>query len=118
MTAHYDELATKDTIFGQLRNCMDMAVVAALVSKERLVEKCGGSLGLLTAGELPVEAYHAARHVDSQASTVQKSGGWLISVSGGIQMAPWQMLERPRSSAELTETRSKAAPQGDAWWWN
>ena len=30
MTARYEALSTKDTIFGQLRNCMDLAVVAAL----------------------------------------------------------------------------------------
>ena len=41
MTAHYDELSAKDTIFGQLRNCMDLAVVAALISRENLTEKCG-----------------------------------------------------------------------------
>ena len=41
MTAHYDELSTKDVVFGQLRNCIDLAVVAALVAKERLNEKTG-----------------------------------------------------------------------------
>ena len=118
MTAHYDELAAKDSIFGQLRNCMDMAVVAALISKERLIEKCGGSLGLLTAGDLPVESYYTPRQVDSQASTLQKSGGWLISVSGGVQMAPWQMLERTRTSGDLRDTREKSASRGERWWWN
>jgi hypothetical protein len=118
MTAHYDELAAKDSIFGQLRNCMDVAVVAALIAKERLVEKCGGSLGLLTTGELSVESYYTPRQVDSAASTLQKSGGWLFSVSGGVQMAPWQMLEHARTSAELRDTREKSAVHGERWWWN
>ena len=47
MTAHYDELSAKDSIFGQLRNCMDLAVVTALISKENLTEKCGWSMPLL-----------------------------------------------------------------------
>jgi hypothetical protein len=118
MTAHYDELSTKDTIFGQLRNCMDMAVVAALISKERLIEKCGCKLDTLVAGDMPVECYYAPRQVDSQASTLQKSGGWLISVSGGVQLAPWQMLEHARTNAQLRDTREKASARGESWWWN
>ncbi len=36
MTARYDELSKRDTIFGELRNCMDLAIVAALLFKENL----------------------------------------------------------------------------------
>ena len=79
MTAHYDELSTKDVIFGQLRNCMDLAVVAALISKENLTEKCGWSMPLLLNPDLQVERYNAPRQVDSQASAIQKGSNWIIS---------------------------------------
>ncbi len=118
MTAHYDELSIKDSIFGQLRNCMDMAVVAALISKEHLTEKCGWSMPLLMNAELPVETYNAPHQVDSQASTMQKGTGWIISVSGGVQMAPWQLIERRATKAELRETRDNSAAHGTTWWWN
>ena len=36
MTAKYEELATKEPIFAELRNCIDLAVVAALILKENL----------------------------------------------------------------------------------
>jgi hypothetical protein len=118
MTAHYDELSTKDSIFGQLRNCMDMAVVAALISKEHLAEKCGWSMPLLMNSDLPVEIYHAPHQVDSQTSTMQKGTSWMISVSGGVQMAPWQLIERRTTKAELRDTREKSAARGTSWWWN
>src|SRR5205085_12659256 len=41
MTEKYEELAAKDTIFGELRNCMDLAVVSALIAKHHLLEKAG-----------------------------------------------------------------------------
>jgi hypothetical protein len=41
MTAKYEELSQKEAVFGQLRNCMDLAVIAALIVKERLPEKAG-----------------------------------------------------------------------------
>ena len=118
MTAHYDELSTKEIIFGQLRNCMDLAVVAALISKEHLTEKCSWSMPLLLNPELPVEQYNAPRQVDSQASAVQKGTNWIISASGGVQIDPWQPLEKPTPSPALSSARAKAAAPGTSWWWN
>jgi len=40
-------LAVAEPIFGQLRNCMDLALLAALITKEKLAEKAGNSLPLL-----------------------------------------------------------------------
>ena len=47
MTDKYPELAVADPIFGQLQNCMDLAVVGALVVKDRLLDKAGNSLPTL-----------------------------------------------------------------------
>ena len=47
MTANYDDLSLKDTIFGQLRNCMDLAILAALIFKENLAAKAGYQLPAL-----------------------------------------------------------------------
>ena len=118
MTAHYDELSTKDSIFGQLRNCMDMAVVAALISKENLNEKSGWSMSLLLNPDLLVESYNAPHQVDSQASVVQKGTNWIMSASGGVQINPWQLLDNSQPSPELGPLRTKSAARNTAWWWN
>ncbi|HZN32627.1 MAG TPA: DUF1598 domain-containing protein, partial [Pirellulaceae bacterium] len=39
MTEHYDKLAVKEPVFGDLRNLMDLCVVAALIHKEGLLER-------------------------------------------------------------------------------
>ena len=118
MTNHYDELSLKEVIFGQLRNCMDLAVVAALVSKENLTEKCSWSMPLLLSPELAVEEYNAPHQVDSAASAVQKGTNWIISASGGVQIDPFQPLDKPTVSPALGELRAKAAAPGKSWWWN
>ncbi|HEV3138250.1 MAG TPA: DUF1598 domain-containing protein [Pirellulales bacterium] len=118
MTAHYDELSTKDAIFGQLRNCMDLAVVAALISKENLTEKCGWSMPLLLNPDLLVESYNAPHQVDSQASMIQKGSTWIVSASGGVQIVPRQLLEKTVPSPALGSIRAKSAAASTAWWWN
>lgn len=118
MTAHYDELAERDAIFGQLRNCMNLAVVAALISEHHLTDKCGWNMPLLMNPELATESYNAANSVDSQANALQRGTTWIISASGGIQINPWAALEKPRDSAALTAARAKNASAGTAWWWN
>jgi hypothetical protein len=118
MTAHYDELSTKDAIFGQLRNCMDLAVVAALISKENLTEKCGWSMPLLLNPDLLVESYNAPHQVDSQASMIQKGSTWIVSASGGVQIAPRQLVEKTVPSPALGTLRAKSAAASTAWWWN
>ncbi len=118
MTAHYDELSAKDSIFGQLRNCMDLAVVAALISKEHLTEKCGWSMPLLMDPDLLVESYHAPHQVDTQASVVRKGTNWIFSASGGVQLNPFGIVEHSAPNATLGGLRAKAAAPSTNWWWN
>ncbi len=118
MTQHYEELSQQDAIFGQLRNCMDMAVLAALIVQENLTEKAGWNMALLAGDELPVEVYHAPQQVDSQASAVRKSGAWILSVSGGVLINPLAPLASLEQNAELTTVRQQAAAPTDGWFWN
>jgi hypothetical protein len=118
MTAHYDELSAKDSIFGQLRNCMDLAIVSALIAKESLAEKCGWSMPLLLNPDLTSQRFNAPHSVVTQASVLQKRSGMVISASGGVQINPWQCMEHPTVSPALGETRTKSAARSTNWWWN
>jgi hypothetical protein len=118
MTAHYDELSMTDPVFGQLRNCMDLAVVAALISHHDLAGKCGWSMSLLLDPDLQIKRYHAPRSVDTVASVVEKRGGLVISASGGVSINPWPTLEKPREDAALGDVRAKEAARNTNWWWN
>jgi hypothetical protein len=118
MTAHYEELSQRDAIFGQLRNCIDMAVLAALIAKENLPEKSGWNMSLLVSDEIPVESYYAPQQVDSQASALRHKGAWVLSVSGGILINPFAPLASVETSGELASLRDRAAAPANAWYWN
>jgi hypothetical protein len=121
MTAKFPELAVADPIFGQLRNCMDLAVVSTLIVKERLAEKAGWRSSLLTdsASPLAVERFPAPKQVASKASLAKKGRNWVIAVSGGVMIPVKAILEKARVEAELKAQRIESAVgKHDDWWWN
>ena len=118
MTAHYEELAKADAVFGQLRNCIDLAIVAALISKERLTEKAAYSMPLLLDdARITSLRFNAPTHVPSQASVLKKGRNWIISASGGVQLDPESIVTK-RETAVLAPVRAEAAAKGERWWWN
>ena len=124
MTEKYDQLSQRATIFGDLRNCMDLAVISALICKENLARKADLDLtSLLSDAQLPLEQYPIPKQTDSKCSFVKKSGSWVISVSGGVQMDPWAIVEQKERTEILDSLHSKAAPAKDSvtsdrWWSN
>jgi hypothetical protein len=114
-TAKFEELAREDSSFGQLRNVMDLAVVGALLTKERLNEKAGFQAPNLL-GEQQLDEYPAPRSVASQASFVKAGGRWVVSVSGGVQIFPWQVADRTEVSKDLASTRPQH-PAAKSWYW-
>ena len=121
MTASYDALARQIPIFGELRNCIDLAVVAALVVKENLTGKAGFSMPHLTsAAQLPVAEFPAPALVDSKASFVKRGREWIISASGGVQVNPWSVVEAVETSDSLSDVRRQATSgnRDDTWWWD
>jgi hypothetical protein len=116
-TEKFEELAHEDSTFGQLRNVMDLAVVAALLSKEGLTQFAGLEMPQLTGGA-ELEQYPAPRTVASKASLVKKGRNWIISVSGGVQIFPWQVADRTEVSEELAAARpARDAADATAWYW-
>lgn len=115
-TDNYEELANEDSAFGQLRNVMDLSVVAALLHKEGLLEHVGLELpAMLTGYEL--EEYPAPREVPSQASFIAKGGRNIITASGGVEMSPWRVAEDLEQTDKLAPIRQQAAAGGVNWYW-
>ena len=117
-TAKFDELSKKDTMFGQLRNLMDLVVVSALIRQENLLDQVELSIPYL-AGEEMIETYNAPRHVASRASFLKKGRNWLISASGGVQVNSWFVINEVEQNEAPAKARAKATPAKDAsWCWN
>ena len=99
---------------------MELAIVAALVSKENLPQKAAAELStLLDSGRLEVDHFPAPQQVDSQASVLRKGNNWVISASGGVKINPWAAAQKSEESEALAAPRGKATPTpAGNWWWN
>ncbi len=121
MTAHYDPLALERPVFGQLRNVIDLCVVAALIDRYDLVGRAGCRLPELTRvdSHLGTCELNAPRKVATQCSFVKRTNDWVITASGGVEIDGWQIVERRQRSNEAASQRNAAAPPATAgWWWN
>jgi hypothetical protein len=116
MTENFSELADHDSSFGQLRNLMDLAVIGALIEKEQLAEM-GQFQAPWLMGQLELERYPAPTRTSSKASVVRKRGAWVISASGGVELAPWAIADRTETVAEVGQARESLGQPGADFWW-
>ncbi len=126
MTAHYDALAVAEPVFGELRNCMQLALVGALVAHERLADKAGCNLpALMQESTLKTLVLPAPTQVDSRVSMLKQGANWIISASGGVNIHPGGVLSKARQSTAPAEARGHHVRMVGArsagkvkWYWN
>lgn len=109
MTASYDDLAAKQPVFAELVNCVDLAVVAALIKGRQLDARAGCDLTPLTdpAG-LKMPSYEVPSSVPTVATGFKKGAAWVLSASGGVKFQPWQFATATTESADLVALRTTA----------
>lgn len=124
MSENFEHLAAQDAVFGQLRNVMDLCVVAALLEKEGLYRRSACECPTLRSPDsgLAHETWSAARQVATQCSIVKRGKDFIISASGGVQIGSWQVLDHVQDLPELDAASSSALADpsvtGSDWWWN
>ena len=116
MTEKYPELAERDSSFGELRNIMDLAVIGALIEKERLLDIANLQLPRLM-GEQPIERYPAPKQTASKASAIKQRGGWVISASGGVEMLPWHIAGETETVEAVGDVRGEMSADVEEIWW-
>lgn len=119
MMEHFEEVSREMPIFSDLRNIMDMTVVATLITQERLATKAGLDLGVLTDG-LHLASYEVPKAVDPQCSFIRGRSGWVVTASGGVDINAFEIVEQQETVAEVAEVRTTAmaVARTDNWWWD
>ena len=106
MTARYDELSKRDPIFGELRNCMDLAIVSALLFKENLPGKANCDLSPLMGEDgLPVAEFRRAE-ASRHARQLHQEGRQLDHQRFGRRVDP--LLGRCRPQGAKRQALSRA----------
>lgn len=119
MTDKYEELAKADPIFDQLRNCMELAVAAAIIVSHKLPERTGADISFLMGQEgLQPAQVQPVRYVPTE-SVIVPAGRSAIVASGGVEINPWKIVAGAQQKAELRELRPQLSfPNSTGWWSN
>jgi len=123
MTANYEALAAKQPVFAELTNCIDLAVVAALIHGRQLDKRAGLDLGpLLDETLLALPTYEPATSVPTVATGAKKGTTWVLTASGGVTFQPWAFAANVREQADVNAARTDALAAKPAdvagFWWD
>jgi hypothetical protein len=115
MTKHYDAVSEKEPVFRDLRNVMDMSVIAAIIRNEGLANKVGLKLPKI-GGELDTPTYAVPEKIPSRVSV---AGSYAVQVSGGVLLDSWGVAQNTVEEKKLGEVAMVAkVATADRWWWN
>jgi hypothetical protein len=124
-TAHFEELAEKYPVYGELRNIFDLAMAAALIQREGLAAKASWQSGLFASDEkLPLPQAAVPRQVETVINhRVVKRTQIIAGVSGGVMVAPADVLNNVHTSSDkaIVEARLDAPKKSETpetWWWD
>lgn len=120
MTENYDKLSVKEPVFGDLRNLMDLCVIAALLQKEGLLDKAHLQLPTLQGQEskFGLVHWHAPKTVATQCSFVKRGGEYIITASGGVEINSWEVASKSVPAPAISAIRTQSLGKTGSLWWN
>lgn len=124
-TKKYSELAERSPVYAELRNLIDLAVVAAHIQEQDYYGKSGWNLGLFgRERDFAVETYTAPKQVASVVAAIQRGSQLMTPIGGGVQIQAQMALKAENvlsdEKGEVGQLRSQlqARLKKDQWWWD
>ena len=124
-TQRYPALADRSPIYAELRNLIDLSVLAAYIQQQDYYGKAGWRMPLLGSEKsLPVETYAAPKLVAPTINAVMRGSRLMTPIAGGIhieaQMAiqPEHLLPDEKGSVSKAREATKPNPAPGQWWWD
>lgn len=124
-TEKFDELSAYNSSFGDLRNTIDLNVVATLISAHQLDQLAGCDLSVLrgTKGDIETTGLTTPKTIPAHCSFIKAASGWIVTASGGVEINPWQIVsENRKADSHLVAKRAPAnqltKATADQWWWD
>ena len=125
-TKQYDKLAQQATVFGELRNLIDMSIAAAFIQKAGLYNKANWDMSTFgNEEEFPIEIYPAPEKVAPVINAVVKQGALMTPIGGGVNIQPRIALNSDKAAVD---TEGKIESVRDSikfenlaegqWWWD
>ena len=121
LTEKYEAVSRQDPALAELQTLMDMAVVAAVIKKERLADLAGAEFPTLmdATSEFQTEDWFSPQTISTQISHLQIGRNHVITASGGVQLESWEVASKQEVDPAVKAIHTKAAPaEVGSWWWN
>lgn len=119
MTRNYEDLSKKEPVFRDLRNIMDLSVIAAIIRNEDLLTKVDLKLPVMTGEVLETPNYQVPETIPSELSFVNTGHSYVTQVSGGVLVDSWGVAQKTVVDAAMNQVATVAVtPTIDRWWWN
>ena len=125
-TQQYDTLAAQSTVFGELRNVIDMSIAAAFIQKMDLYGKAGWKMETFGDESIaPVEVFKAPTKVEPVLNAVWKGRYFMTPIGGGVNIQPRIALNSDKikhdSDGSIAKVNNAITLDGLAdgqWWWD
>lgn len=125
-TQKYAEIAAAKPVYAQLRNVIDLAVVAAYLQKYDFYGQTGWKADLLRdEARLPIHVHPVPHQVDTVVTSVWKGNQLLTPVAGGVTIQAEKALksdnllpdERGRTEQARKDVSLRSL-NANQWWWD
>ena len=119
MTEKFEELAAAEPAFAELRNIMDLTVVAAIIRKHDLVNQADTDISSImgTMASVSTPEFTAPKTIAPQCSFIRTSNAWVVTTSGGVLVDSWGVASNVETNAKLSrESLGIPAMTGDSIW--
>ena len=125
-TKNYAELAKVEPVWAELRNVIDMSVVAAYIQKMGYYEKAGWDMGVFgDESAVDVEKYDSPTQVAPVANAVWKGQYFMSPIAGGVSIQAAVALNSDRITVDeegkIDEVRNSISLdnlEDGQWWWD
>jgi len=124
-TSRYEAISKVEPVFAQLRNMVDLAVVAALLRKENYYGRTKWSPGVLAdESKIATETLNPPKQVEAAVNVVWKGSRLLSPAGGGVSVRAELALTPERiikdQNKELATRYRGLRVSGDEsrWWWD
>ena len=125
-TKKYDQLAEQVPLYAELRNCIDMSIVAAFIQEMDFYGQANWNMDLLgNEKDYPVETINAPTQVAPAVNAVWKGGTFMTPIGGGVAIQARQairsdnMVVDEKGKIDGAKVENKMAEMADGqWWWD
>ena len=125
-TKEYSKLAERSPIYDQLRNVIDLSIVAAYIQDNDWYGKADWDLGVLAdESVMSVETGVAPVEVGTAVNAVWRGSSLMTPIGGGVNIQPRKAIDEEHvkvndngSIAAARKAIDKAGIPADRWWWD